>query len=528
MLKYIELRKGMFWGLLLSCLFFISGVSTAVEQSYILDGEMIRYDYSGQGIIASGDVLFSMADLQVNADDLVVDFSENILQAGGKYVLLKQGDREIKGEYLEYDFGEYTGYLYGAHSEVANVFFSGGVINLYSDREYEILIEEAAFTPCKLDKPHYQIKSSAVRIYPQQRIGGTDIELWWRDSRLLALPGYVVNYEEIDGEYRFSHPFPLPHLGYNSGLGFQAQINYPYQIGDNINGLLELGYEQRGQTAIRVENEWQFHSLTALESNLIFGSEDDLFYEGYTGFRFEPVSDLIIQSGVSFCDNGDTDCEGQPVIKNRLFYEHGRYELEILADYYMSQKKAESGMDEALDAEVTLKAELADNTQLVLNREINETRTSALLEHENSYHNSDIAGVDQLTGELMAGLEYLFVGSQPEEVTGQLDMELLAARKDNLSQQLALETELKLDYSGTYEYYSKKSQQELLVGSGITLGIAGQEEHTYWKPELGVQYDLVSGDWKQVTLGLTREYDCFGWGFNYDFKNDIINFSINF
>ena len=517
------IKNVVFFCTLFFCLFLFSEVghtqfdNLTSQEAYLLDAETINYDYQGQQLSARNDVEFIMGDLLVNSDYLLVDFSKNILQAEGRKLLLESKDREISGEYLEFDFAAGSGYLLSAHSEVANINFSGGVINLYSEREYDVSVEKAAFTPCQLEEPHYQIKASQVKIYPQQRITGREIELWWRDRRLLGLPAYVVNYEQVNGNYRFSHPFPLPHLGYNSELGLQLEINYPYRVGDNIEGIIELDYEQLGESVLGLDNQWWFYPGLALESSLEYGHNEDDFYGVYTGFRWEPVTELVLQSGIEYYQQQDVNREDkQPVLQNRLFYQRTDYWLEVLMDYHFTG-------EDRWQLEALLAADLNDYLGLEISNEQPLSQTSFLLEMEGSHE-----FYPALEGEVNVDLEYIFQDRRLEEFAGELELGVSAHREDRLADQLSLESQLEVSYRARTEDFSSWSEQELLVSPEFTFSISGEEPHSYWQPGLGVEYDVLGGDWQQLSLGFGRKYDCFDWGFNYDFKNDIISFSVNF
>ncbi|MFW5980600.1 MAG: hypothetical protein ACOCRB_01125 [Halanaerobiaceae bacterium] len=237
-------------------------------EPYLLTAENINYNQQSQIIKADKQVVFKYMDMKVEADSLIVDIRDKKLQAEGKEVILTtSSDQSFKGSRLEYDYDKGSGSFYEAESEIEELRFKGGVIELVDDKDYELELGKASFTSCIISEPHYQFKAESVKIYPDNKIIGKNIEFWWRNKRLFTLPAYKLLYEEVDGEYELSHPVPLPEVEYDSLYGLSFFLTYPYQIGERIQGVVKSTYQQRGEQSVTVDNNVDLTENTALKNS---------------------------------------------------------------------------------------------------------------------------------------------------------------------------------------------------------------------------------------------------------------------
>jgi len=520
--------------------------NTAAGGEYLLEGDDIRYDYQNNIISTTGDVVFRYQDLEVRTDSLIIDLQEGIIEARER-VMLISADQKITGNYLYFDIEQRTGQLYEAESEIGAVNFSGGIINIYRDREYSLHLQEAMFTTCRFDDdPHYSIRAAEVRIYPEKRITGSEVSLWWRDNRLLQLPGYVVHYEEIDGEYEISHPFPVPSIGYSSQTGLTMEVIYPYQVGEEIQGQISLLLEQQGVIDLKLQNRWPINPRLTYISELEYyrNSEGDRVYGSYQGGRYQYTNDLLFESGINWVRIHD-GLEVREEWGSRFYtaYQAADFKAAGLLNYDLDQKLAaeilykednwqfEGEIDYLLTDEI-----IRSWARLMVETEWEPGENKLILEN-NFQQGAGYLGLetkqnwlpkDNLTLEFTGDLRYNFSEWSFVDLSQKLGTGITYASDYNIGEDLSLQGQLSVKNSIELQNFRRIIDYSMVLGTGINLSFELPEPDSFWRLSGEIAYEQTSGTWESLNIGLSREYDCFELGFNYDIGNDIIDFNINF
>lgn len=287
--------------------FILFSVSVAAEdQPYIIDADTITYDYDLQELTASGNVIFRVPGLEVEADDIKVYITKDEISATGDAVKLRTEEEYVTGEELYYNYNTGEGEILAAESEIDNLNFSGGKIAIVSEMEHAIEVEKAVLTPCIQPDPHYRLEAATIKIYPGDRAVAEDVSFYWGDTRIFTVGNYVLHYEkdEETGEEGLSRPVPTYELGYDTIEGFYLELEYNYEIYDRISGDLFFTNTQRGRQLLSGSNQIRFTDNLDLntkysQEKIDEPEEDELEYKEIfeTVLNFKPSNYFSIDSG---------------------------------------------------------------------------------------------------------------------------------------------------------------------------------------------------------------------------------------
>jgi len=261
---------------------FIENVEESVSN---IEADNIYIDNHNQKINAVGNVYFYNQDLKITADQLEFDYTKKMIIAKGKPINLIYKDRELSGNRLELDYENEVAYLYKADVEIDKFKFKGGKIDYFQGQNPNIVIDDAFYTTCEMEDPHYHYTARSIKYYPDDKIVGRGIGLWWGDNRLFTLPRYVVQIEsDEEGNPVISNEFPVPNIGYNGEQGFFIEVDYPYEITPNNYGRAHYIRENKNNISFDFNHNYRLsqNKRVFFEYNERKYLDDDVLYEdGY-------------------------------------------------------------------------------------------------------------------------------------------------------------------------------------------------------------------------------------------------------
>jgi len=219
--------------LLLITIISFSGLSSASE--YILRGDEITFMEEKNTVVFNGNASFKSEDFTVTADKFVVNTAETMLW-GENNIVITSEQSTVYGSSLEFNYETEMGTLYGAEGNIGELNFSGSSLNLISTSPVEGVLDDAEFTPCIREEPHYHFKAKEIRINPDNTLGIYDIVPYIGPIPVFYLPYYSVTYDPENKDQPITSTFPLPTIGYKQGVGVTVEFNYPYQLSKNNSG----------------------------------------------------------------------------------------------------------------------------------------------------------------------------------------------------------------------------------------------------------------------------------------------------
>ncbi|MGM0420887.1 MAG: hypothetical protein ACQEQG_07795 [Bacillota bacterium] len=248
--------SGLVVGMILFCYLIFFPAVEAAEHPYILDADVINYDYENQELIAENEVFFSAPGLELEAEKLTLYLPRNQIDAQGSPLVLQTETDKLTGERLIYNYRTGQGEIFTAESEVEDLYFSGRRISLTGEEEHFTEIDQAVFTPCIKPDPHYRFEAEKVIIHPDDKVVAEDVSFYWGETRIFGLDSYVLYYQDDPetGERKLSPPVPTYEIGYDSKKGLFLELEYAYQLFDRTSGRFFYTNTQRGRSRIEAEN----------------------------------------------------------------------------------------------------------------------------------------------------------------------------------------------------------------------------------------------------------------------------------
>jgi LPS-assembly protein len=551
--KLIYYKKIIFALLISSLLIiFCSTFSAAADSGYILRADEITFMEQQNIIIFAGNASFSSADFIIKAARIEVDTAAKTVKGEGD-VLLSSAQNEISGDSLEYNYESDQGTLYGAKTEIGELKISGSRLKILSTSPVEGVLDQAEFTPCIREEPHYHFEAKEIRINPDNTVGIYSIVPHILNVPVFYLPYYSVTYDSENGEQNLVRTFPFPTIGYEYGVGVTVEFSYPYKFNDKNSG--KFYYWKAGDE----EKDINFEHNYKLNDDLSFKLSYDYLYEYDT-------DDNVID-------------EEEEEASTSLYYSRDRLDLET--GIFRDLLKDENKNLYFIDAGYRFKSGINARLRQEYNQE-EKTAEKYVLSGNSRPINWNLKYVD---GESYNYYPYLSLsfpgvyGFSPYTAFGRVEnggVELNKYRigynfSYNLNLPLGFSYHLRHNYrldhyrSGYDQNYhyrrlntgirhqkqltekitlntalfyientvggesplpdDREDEDELLRPS-ISLDFKGELPQSAWSLDSDGEYNLRTEEWDEITLRIRKKEDCFNAFVGYEFIDQSIVFGL--
>lgn len=536
--------------------FSLLAAEKAAADNYILRADDIIFLESEKIVLFEGNTSFKAADFMVEADKITLDRSAKTVKASGNLVIHSDKD-DLYGDSLIYNYQNESGELYGAEGSVGELNFSGKTLKLLAVEPLEAEIEEAEFTPCIREEPHYHIKAKKIKINDDNSLDIFQITPYVWKIPVFYLPYYSVSYDPEAEDSPLKGAFPVPRLGYDSQRGMTVEFNYPYQINDRNQG--EISYLSEGDGYDRYEKRIisNYHQLT---DRLTFKNKYDYLYdydlddEQLEEYEKEFFSSLEYNTGKYGLEAG---------VGKDLLAENHQYRY-LLAAFY----NFDSGLKTNLRQEYNFDWERVKEKYLI---SYNQQAVNWNLKY--------IAGEDYNYYPYLSLDFPAFFGIKSSFGSGRVENEGYTVNKERLSLAYNLDHSFssnfsyhldynyRLDhyrssYDNNYHYtelntglkYTKNLNQKLKLKTQLfyeqnhpwgqsPLPDDREEKDRLIKPSLSLKidrklpqssltitsngiYDLVEDDWEEINLRFNQNEDCYSFFLNYEFVDQTISLGL--
>lgn len=229
--------------LLVLCFVLIRIISTAkaqnpkpvVEQPVTVNGDTVEYSTEKKEVTAVGNVSVDYKGTKLRCNKLTVNTQTKDATAEGN-VRIEDESGVMLGEKIIYNFNTKKGNLVNAHFVAVPYFGKSETIEKVSENKFVALNGYA--TTCDLERPHYNLKSRKISVYPKDKIQTKKDTLYIGRIPLMYLPYYNHSLKD-----------PLMHVqlspGYSKDWGAYLLSAWRYNLTDNINGRIYLDYRDR-------------------------------------------------------------------------------------------------------------------------------------------------------------------------------------------------------------------------------------------------------------------------------------------
>ncbi|MBU0683249.1 MAG: LPS assembly protein LptD [Candidatus Omnitrophota bacterium] len=153
----------------------------------IVDGDKVEYFEEDGRIVAKGNVVVTYGDTTLTCESIEVNTKSRKALCRGK-VKIVDPNGTITGERIRYDFALKKGQAFNAEIDAFPWFGEAKESARVGDNEF--IFRNGYVTTCDLDIPHYRIKASEVRIFPDDKIIAKNVCFYIKDIPVLWFPYY--------------------------------------------------------------------------------------------------------------------------------------------------------------------------------------------------------------------------------------------------------------------------------------------------------------------------------------------------
>jgi LPS-assembly protein len=239
--------------------------------------DKIDYDREKDAVKAKGNVRLSSGDTILTTEDLVYYQKTGLAYTPTAFVL-SQGEDEISGESLEYNFKENTGKI-----SSGRIFIKKDNQHIYGDTiekvgENRFKIKGASFTTCEGEYPSWMVKSSKIDLEIGQYLFADHARLYLKKVPVLYTPKLIVpikterqtgllppkvGYSSTDG-FTYYQPFfwaisrskdATISLNYEGNRGEGGDVNYRYVRNEQSKGTLDFNYMHESE--LESDERWR-------------------------------------------------------------------------------------------------------------------------------------------------------------------------------------------------------------------------------------------------------------------------------
>ena len=551
-----------------------------------IEADNIFINNKKEEINAEGNVNFYNQELNIKAERLVFDYPNKIITAYGDPIDLIYKGRELQGNRLELDYNKETAYLYQANVVIDKFSFKGSKINYLRREEPSIIVEDAYYTTCVVEEPHYHYTAESIKYYPDDKIVGRKIGLWWGNNKLLNLPKYVVNIETNEnGEPEVSNSFPVPSIGYNGEQGFFIELLYPYELSEDQYGTVHYIKENNNNMSFDFIHNYRISSNKRLFFNYNerkFTDDDDVVNEDYyrkLGFN-HTVNDNI-EYDIYLKDYKknapENEIDHQTLINLDLTYTNDHYNVNtVIGHDFIDKSRHEtistsySNNDFKINTHNEFNNEKLNKQKYVIrqgydkydlqlkylkgydteylpygsvNYKVNPDLSARLgygkiREGNYARHKIDY-GLNYDTKflinrsfniDFIQDIEHTEYMGSDKKVTN-YSSEIYFNLNKRLFESFSLNQTLgySTDYQdGTSLFDIDDLTPKKMIISNTEFDLYNPEEKEHWKIGLDLKYSLIDEAFDKQVIAVTHEYDCYSYQINYDYKNQSIGFEFSF
>jgi len=219
-------------------------VEVAEFDSLDYQGNQLYYLAEEETIILYENSTINYGSSTIKADSMRINFQKNQARAFGR-ISMSDDNQLILGSSVFYDLESETGYVLGGASRFDLGYYYGDEIRKVGDEVYDL--DLGRFTTCDALHPHFDFRSSTLRMYRDHMIVGRPIWFTVNEMPILWLPygAFSIKSGRTSG-------FLTPAPGYSQGdgkkfenLGYFFVLNDYSDVTGSVDLLEKTGYNFR-------------------------------------------------------------------------------------------------------------------------------------------------------------------------------------------------------------------------------------------------------------------------------------------
>ena len=152
----------------------------------------IRYDRQHELMHLSKGSEVHYREMKLRSGTIDFDSRKEVMDAGGDPPpVLVDGTDEIFGTEMRYHLPSKKGEILQGRTRFEKAFYRG--TDIWKMGDDELAVENATYTTCDLDVPHYNFSSKRMKIYMDDKVVAKPIVLRIRQIPVFALPFYIAS-----------------------------------------------------------------------------------------------------------------------------------------------------------------------------------------------------------------------------------------------------------------------------------------------------------------------------------------------
>ncbi|MDD5633853.1 MAG: LPS assembly protein LptD [Candidatus Omnitrophica bacterium] len=204
-------------------------------QPITVNGDEVEYFETEGRIVANGHVSILYGDVKLNCDKIEVNTRTKQAVCEGN-VVITQPEGTLVGDRIKYDFTAKTGEILGGEVKAFPWFGNAKEAGKVGKNEY--LLKEGYFTTCDLDEPHYRLKATEIRIFPDEKVIAKDVVFYVNKVPVLWFPYYYHPFIQSRAKVQF-----IP--GQSSEWGYFMLSSWRFYIKGNTKVDVMIDYRSK-------------------------------------------------------------------------------------------------------------------------------------------------------------------------------------------------------------------------------------------------------------------------------------------
>ncbi|HEX2954200.1 MAG TPA: LptA/OstA family protein, partial [Bacillota bacterium] len=198
-----------------------------------LKAEHVEYNYDGEIVSATDQVVITYKDLTISAERAFIAINDNQLEADGN-IEIQRGEERYYGDHLSYDLKTEQGFLEPVNIEVNGEDIKGTIFG--QGKQGEIHGENSkvyygSLTTCDLENPHYHLTAKEIDYYPNDRLIFHHAFYYEGKVPILYWPYLCISLKDKDNN------FLTPVVGHDQTMGWFLILGYRYYFNENWKGI---------------------------------------------------------------------------------------------------------------------------------------------------------------------------------------------------------------------------------------------------------------------------------------------------
>lgn len=218
----------------------------------VYQSDEINYYVARNRIVLTGAAQVDHQTTVLQADDVIFDPGEQVLEASGNPDLRERTDRLV-GAHLSYDLKGKTGTIDGGVTTFEDGLYYGD--HIVREQDGTLKVRHGTYTTCSNPDPHYCLVSHRMKIYLNDKVVAKPVILYIGEIPVLALPFYVF---PIRKERHSGFLLPQLELGITESEGrFVRNFGYYWAPSDYWDASLWADYYELTRWIGHVETRYK-------------------------------------------------------------------------------------------------------------------------------------------------------------------------------------------------------------------------------------------------------------------------------